>query len=223
MEDHTSGPCDGEVAMGGHAKRADARRNRAQVLQAAEVAFAEKGLGVPIDEIAQSAGVGVGTVYRHFPTKEALATAVVITRMEKLAEEAEDLTKSDDPGGALFGFVFQLAEQASAKRDLVEALLGAGIDVKASAKASWEKVEKAAHVLLGRAQQAGCVRTDIGFADLFGLVMGTCAYQGHDLEGSSRTRMLSVVCDGLRPGGSSAVESSVEASRSRLSRPSSRR
>ena len=70
-------------------KRADARRNRAQILVAAEICFAEQGVGVPIDDIARRACVGVGTVYRHFPTKEALAEAVVVTRMEKLDRRGE--------------------------------------------------------------------------------------------------------------------------------------
>jgi AcrR family transcriptional regulator len=194
--------------MEGCAKRADARRNRAQVLQAAEVEFAENGIGVPIDEIARKAGVGVGTVYRHFPTKESLVEAVVITRMEQLAEEAADLTKSDDPGGAFFGFLFRMAEQASAKRDLVEALLGAGVDLKEASAGVKDKVEEAAQVLLRRAQQAGCVRTDVELADLFGLVMGTCAYKDHEPQGCSQARMLSVVFDGLRPSGPSSSEAS---------------
>ena len=75
-------------------QRADARRNRAQILLAAEICFAEQGVGVPIDDIARRAGVGVGTVYRHFPTKEALAEAVVVTRVEKLVDEAKVLARA---------------------------------------------------------------------------------------------------------------------------------
>ena len=102
-------------------QRADARRNRLQILQAAETCFAEQGIGVPIDDIARSACVGVGTVYRHFPTKEALVEAVIITRMGKLTAEARALATSDDPTEAFFTFLERLAEEGSAKRDLVDA------------------------------------------------------------------------------------------------------
>ena len=74
--------------------RADARRNRAKVLEAAEEVFASEGLAVPIDEVARRAGVGVGTVYRHFPTKEALFEAIVVARLEALVERAEELGTS---------------------------------------------------------------------------------------------------------------------------------
>jgi AcrR family transcriptional regulator len=181
----------------GHSMRADARRNRAQILQAAETAFAEEGVGVPIDEIAQRACVGVGTVYRHFPTKEALFEAVIVTRMQALAEEAKALSDAEDPADALFGFLTRLATQACSKRDLVDALSGAGIEIKEASKAFKDDLESAMSVLLQRAQAAGDVRTDIQLEDIFGLVMGTCTLQHHE-PACNQERMLSVVCDGLR-------------------------
>src|SRR5260370_4133101 len=82
------------------AMRADARRNRARVLEVAQAVFATEGLAVPIDEIARRAGVGAGTVYRHFPTKEALFEAIVISRVERLTEEGGSLASAEDPGPA---------------------------------------------------------------------------------------------------------------------------
>ena len=181
----------------GHSMRADARRNRAQILQAAETAFAEEGVGVPIDEIAHRAGVGVGTVYRHFPTKEALFEAVIVTRMEALAEEAKAAADSDEPADALFEFLTRLATEGCAKRDLVEALSGAGIEIKQTSASFKHDLETAVSTLLKRAQDAGEVRSDIQLEEIFGLVMGTCALQHHE-PGCSQERMLSVVCDGLR-------------------------
>ena len=179
-------------------QRADARRNRAQILQAAETCFAEQGVVVPIDDIARLAGVGVGTVYRHFPTKEALIEAVVITRMEKLTAQARALATSDDPGAAFFSFLGRLADEGSAKRDLVDALGGAGIDLKQRTSAEKGELTDAIGVLLKRAQASGEVRPDVELDDLFVLVMGACASSPHAESGCSQQRLLSVVCDGLR-------------------------
>ena len=179
-------------------KRADARRNRAQILDAAEICFAEQGVGVPIDDIARRAGVGVGTVYRHFPTKEALAEAVVVTRMQMLVDEAGVLAQSDDPGGAFFDFLALLSKSGSEKRDLMDALSGAGIEVKERLSPEKDKLSAAMGTLLERAQRAGAVRGDVGLPDLFGLVMGTCASATHAETGCSQARMFSIVCDGLR-------------------------
>ena len=86
------------------------------MLEAAEEVFASEGLAVPIDEVARRAGVGVGTVYRHFPTKEALFEAIVVARLEALVERAEELCTSDDPGAAMFTFISELVDLAVKKR-----------------------------------------------------------------------------------------------------------
>jgi AcrR family transcriptional regulator len=178
-------------------KRADARRNRAQILEAAELLFAEQGIGVPIDEIAHKAGVGVGTVYRHFPTKEALAGAVVMSRMEALVAEAEGLTLSEDAGGAFFAFLELLSGEALAKHDLIDALSGAGIDFKEISSGIRPRLEEVSATLLERAQAAGEIRRDVEMADLFGLVIGTCEMAGKETR-CSHSRMMSIVLDGLR-------------------------
>ena len=182
--------------------RADARRNRDQILAAAEQAFSQDGLGVPVDEIARRAGVGAGTLYRHFPTKEALFEAVVVAHMEQLASEARAALESDTPSEALFGFIARLASEGRTKRNLVDALTGAGIDIKAVAAAPKAEFEQAFAALLEKAQRAGEVRPDLTVADLFGLVMGTCT-MADERDESSQRRMLSVVCAGLRPAADS--------------------
>ncbi|HUI04114.1 MAG TPA: helix-turn-helix domain-containing protein [Acidimicrobiales bacterium] len=179
--------------------RADARRNRLTILAAAEAVFAEKGASVPVDEVARRAGVGVGTLYRHFPTKEALFAAVIVHHMERLRDEARALADSDDPGGALFEFLALMAREGTSKRNLVDALSGAGIDIKDAAADTKAELEQAAGRLLARAQEAGQVRPDVTLADLVGLVMGACtAGEGGPPAGCSSARMISVVCDGLR-------------------------
>lgn len=177
--------------------RADARRNRALILAAAEAAFAEEGIGVPVDEIARRAGVGAGTLYRNFPTKEDLFQAVIGHHMDALAEHARALADSDEPGRALFEFLGRLVTEAGAKRNMVDALTGAGVDIKESMAPHKAEVERAAQVLLEQAQGAGAVRADVTLDDIIGLVMGACAFSGPQTE-SSQARMVSVVCDGLR-------------------------
>src|SRR5271155_5745707 len=110
--------------------RADARRNRDRVLEAARAAFGAEGSDVSLDEIARRAGVGAGTVYRHFPTKEALFEAVVLDRIRELVGEARALSDVPDPGRAFSSFVERLAREGARKRDLVEALAYDGIHLR---------------------------------------------------------------------------------------------
>ena len=85
--------------------RADAQRNRTRILDAAEVVFAAEGIEVPVDTIAEKAGVGVGTLYRHFPTKEKLCEAILLERLAGLTEDARAQADAADPGAAFFGFL----------------------------------------------------------------------------------------------------------------------
>jgi AcrR family transcriptional regulator len=179
--------------------RADARRNRELILAAADGAFADDGLTVPVDEIARRAGVGTGTLYRHFPTKEALFEAVLVSHMERLARYGQELASSDQPDEALFEFVGRIASEASSKRNLVDALSGAGYDIKATSSECKAAFEETFQVLLSRAQTAGLVRKDVQAADLMGLVMGACTAATYDGNDCSQARMLAVVFAGLRP------------------------
>ncbi len=177
--------------------RADAERNRQRVLEVAQQVFAAEGLAVPIDEIARRAGLGVGTLYRHFPTKEALFEAIVIGRMETLVEDARLGAKAADPGAALFGFLTRMVEEGSAKKDFHAAL--AGVDMKRITAAK-QRMKRAVHVLVARAQQASALRTDVGVDDVLTLVMGTVhAAERHGAGPAERRRLLQVVFDGLRP------------------------
>jgi AcrR family transcriptional regulator len=166
--------------------RADARRNRERVLDAARRAFAEQGYAVPLDEIAAAAGVGPGTVYRHFPTKEALFEAVSVANVEELAADARARAEAADPDLALGGFLELLAEQAFAKRDLPDALAGADM-------------HDALGVLLAKAQEAGGVRRDVTVSDLIALLKGLLHAVRTDPDPDVRHRLLAVIRDGLRP------------------------
>src|SRR6478672_731741 len=111
--------------------RADAARNRARVLEVAYETFAAEGLGVPIDEIARRAGVGAGTVYRHFPTKEDLFRAVIEDRISRIVDDGRALLAAGDPGEALFTFLRSTVLQWGATdRGLADSLAGVGIDIE---------------------------------------------------------------------------------------------
>ena len=115
--------------------RADAARNRARVLDIAYETFAAEGFSVPIDEIARRAGVGAGTVYRHFPTKEALFQAVIEGRMRHLVADGRALLDEPEPGEALFTFLRSMVLQWGATdRGLVDALGRLGIDIERRAR-----------------------------------------------------------------------------------------
>jgi AcrR family transcriptional regulator len=178
--------------------RADARRNRARVLEAAQKAFAAEGLAVPLDEIARRAGVGAGTVYRHFPSKDALFEAVILDRLEQLVDDACALADADDPGEAFFTVFASAVGRASLNRALCEALAaGPGLSFKAAPDVRGRYLE-ALEVLLARAQKAGAVRTDVDVADVRDLMVGCMAMEQQ--HGGSPGRVTAIVCDGLRPG-----------------------
>jgi AcrR family transcriptional regulator len=174
--------------------RADAQRNRDKVLRAAQDAFAASGYGVPLDEIAAMAGVGPGTVYRHFPSKEELFEAVVTARLRDLIAAARGLATDPDPGQAFFGFLGRFRQEAAAKRDLPDAIAIPG--------SLQDELHAALDVLLRRAQQAGAVRADVTTQDLTALLKGLLRTindlpPGTGDEGRT-DRLLTVVTDGLR-------------------------
>jgi AcrR family transcriptional regulator len=179
--------------------RADARRNRARLLEAAREAFAAEGLAVPLDEIARRAGVGPGTLYRHFPTKEALFEAVVDDRLRDLADTARGLRSAEDAGAALFTLIDRLAAEAAVKKDLVDALAGAGVEVRNSLAATAGDLREEIGHLLARAQRHGAVRPDLDIADLMALLSGLfAALTAPAHRRADPARALAVLRAGLR-------------------------
>ncbi|WP_327070793.1 TetR/AcrR family transcriptional regulator [Kitasatospora sp. NBC_01302] len=188
---------------GGRRLRADARRNRARVLEAAREVFAAEGLAVPLDEIARRAGVGAGTVYRHFPTKEALFEAVVTDRIKALTKAGhEALARIDagaDPGEAFFGQLAVVVADAGSKMDLADALVGAGVDLQQATLDAAGDLRATLGELLTRAQSADAVRTDIDVADLHALVAGAVAAERARATDTRPGRLTQIISDGLRP------------------------
>jgi len=177
--------------------RADAARNRARVLEVAYETFAQEGLSVPIDEIARRAGVGAGTVYRHFPTKEALFEAIATNRLQHLVDGAAAYLDAEDPGEAFFAYLAQLIAEGKADQGLVDALAGIGFDVAAAIPDAEKRFLDNLEDLLTRAQRAGAVRADIGVKDVKALLVGCQAMQRYSDDPGTAARTLAVVRDGL--------------------------
>jgi AcrR family transcriptional regulator len=184
--------------------RADARRNRAAIVRAARAVFAKYGRDAQMDDVARRAKVGVGTVYRHFPTKQALLAAIAEDRFRQLAVHAQAALEIDDPWAALTTFVRRGAELHASDRALSELLIAEPHLMRTAALAS-EGLQPSIEALVTRAQTAGVVRADARWEDV---PMMFCAL-GH-VEGPPRAswqRMLVLVLDGLRaPGGSPLPE-----------------
>jgi AcrR family transcriptional regulator len=167
--------------------RADARRNRARILAAAEEVFAERGAAASTEEVAAAAGVAIGTVFRHFPTKQDLLGAILKELLAELAEQAAH----DD----LFGFFTRVVTAAGEKKFVVELLAGHGVEVEVAGVVG--SLSSAVGELLSAAQDAGQVRADVQLDEVLALL--TAAGQGAlrwtpDL----RRRTLEVIFAGLR-------------------------
>ena len=182
------------------AQRSDARSNRARILDAAEEVFGRGGESASTEEVARLAGVGIGTVFRHFPAKADLLNEVLARRFERLRERAERLAGSADPGQALFGLFTEMVSDAPSKIAIAEALVEAGGETAAQSRAEQasQELSQAVGVLLARAQEAGAVRPDVELPELYALLIGMSRAAAYaQLDPGVRARALGVVFDGL--------------------------
>ncbi|MBO3733159.1 SbtR family transcriptional regulator [Glycomyces niveus] len=177
------------------AERSDSQRNRQNVLETADRLFAERGAAVSLNEIAVAAGVGAGTVYRHFPTKDALLATVLDQRLGQLGEYGERALAMPDPEAAFFSYLRFITEQALANRAICEALVARG-DWQEPSKAIGRCVlDSPLSLLLARAQRAGVVRGDLDVEDVRALLTGCTAR----IDDPARAqRLLEVLWDGFR-------------------------
>ena len=179
--------------------RADARRNRARVLDAAEAVFTAKGVSASTEEIARAAGVGVGTVFRHFPTKKDLLTAIMQARLERVFARAGALAADGDPATAFFTFFTWMLEQSAAKKTVMEVAGEQGIALPKP----MEEFRRAVDALLTGARRAGTVRADAALPEVMALLIGTCqAAMRGGWDERLREATLTIIFDGLRPAGS---------------------
>jgi AcrR family transcriptional regulator len=180
--------------------RADAVRNKKLIVRAAREVFATAGLAASIDEIAQRAGVGTGTLYRHFPTKEALFEAIVIGRVEELVEEARRLIAGSDPKTAFFELLSQLVRHGDGHKDLMDALGKQSFDLQKAVPELLAEMWNALGQLLEQAQQVGTVRRDVQLSHVQALVSAACTALDREDCGDGLDRVVwTVISDGLRP------------------------
>ncbi|MEV6931014.1 helix-turn-helix domain-containing protein [Dactylosporangium sp. NPDC051485] len=186
--------------MGERTQRVDARANHGRILDVAEDVFGRGGEAASTEEVARLAGVGIATVFRHFPTKAALLQAVLVRRFDRLREQAEALLDTADPGAAFYGFFRHLVADAATKIAIGDALLGAGGDVHGAATEAGNGLRRAVGALLARAQRAGAVRDDAELPEVYALLVAMSRTAAHSsLDDETRDRALAIVFDGLTP------------------------
>jgi AcrR family transcriptional regulator len=176
-------------------KRADARRNYEKLIAAAREEFAEEGTGATLEDVARRAGVGIGTLYRHFPTRQDLLEAVYLDEVQAICDSAEKYV-DQPPLEALTGWLHEFVGFAAKKRALAEELF-AYVDRDSPVFSSCANaIYGAGEDLLKRAQEAGAVRPDVDISDVTKMVGGIAAIRTADAE--QIDRILGLALDGLR-------------------------
>jgi AcrR family transcriptional regulator len=180
--------------------RADARANRHRILVAADALFASQGLAVPLDEIARHAGLGPGTLHRHFPTKNGLVAAVALEHLEVLVAAAERRVGEDDPVAALRDQLTQMMTAGDHHAPLKQALAGSPADVAWSQTDVARRLRAALGDLLLRAQNLGAVSPDLSADHLIALIAGAYAAiqrAGIPAESPDGQRLTNITLTGL--------------------------
>ncbi|MFH8368448.1 TetR/AcrR family transcriptional regulator [Streptomyces sp. NPDC018031] len=184
----------------GRPKRADARRNYERLLAEARTAFTEHGTDASLEDIARRAGVGIGTLYRHFPNRTALMGAVFYGEMDALMARSEELAGAPEPCRALVDWLRAVIDHASTYRGLSRAFLCASAEESTELTRCSEPIHQAGSALLARAQGAGSVRPDVEIADLMQLTnaIALAVEQSPDDPGLA-DRLLTLTFTGLKP------------------------
>ena len=186
----------------GKALRADAARNRARLLDAATKQFAERGVETSLDDVAKAAGVGIGTLYRHFPTREDLVLAVYGAQIDALDERSRELATSEDPGEALREWMRGFVDFYAVKQGMVT-LLRTMMDGSRSEHfvQTRETLRVAAERMLAPAIEAGVIRQDVAAPELLRALGGICLTSDpRSTPPSSTLSLVDLVYDGLRYG-----------------------
>jgi AcrR family transcriptional regulator len=206
------------------ALRADAERNRRRILDAARRVFAEEGLGVGVDAVARTAGVGVGTLYRRFPTKQDLLAAVIEDGVCRLAEEVEQVESLDDPWQAFEATVRAFAETIARDRGFYEVIHGTPEFIP-MARESKLRLMDSVQRMLTRAQKAGVVRKDIVADDIgvFAQVAARMPRWRLEAQPELWTRYLALALDGMRPEAATELPHGPPASPLEAAKPATRR
>ena len=181
--------------------RADALRNRERILEEAKTAFTHAGSEVSLDDVARQAGVGVGTVYRHFPTREALLESVYRAEVGKLAEEARKLTDSLPPLDALRSWMMLFVDYIATKKIIAPALNSIVGGPTKLFEASGAQIKDAIRSLVTRAVDSGDIRADLEPLDLFRALVGVSNVASAPDWQQSAKRLVDILLLGSRPPG----------------------
>jgi AcrR family transcriptional regulator len=188
-------PPDQGLARPAEQLRADARQNHARLISAATEAFAEKGADAPLEDIARRAGVGIGTLYRHFPSRLDLQAAVFRTQVRAVCDQGDALLRTDSPGAAFASWARALAAYLVTKRGLSRTLIDA-VGVESELLTScWTTMRETTERLLVNAQRAGVIRSDVTAMDVMRLIHGVAVSSEKDRERTDH--LLSITLDGL--------------------------
>jgi AcrR family transcriptional regulator len=180
------------------AVRADAVRNRQRLLTAAREAFTSGQEDVTLEAIAQRAGVGIGTLYRHFPAREALVEAVYRQELDQLRTIAADLLESGEPSVALRTWMDHFADYVAAKRGMAETLRAVIASGAISSSETRDTLIAAIRSLLDAGATAGVIRNDVNAEDVLATLTGICLTAGGPEQRGQAGRMLDLLMDGLR-------------------------
>jgi AcrR family transcriptional regulator len=178
--------------------RADAQRNRVRLLETAKAAFAEKGPGASLDEIARTAGVGAGTLYRHFPTRDALIEAVYRNETEQLVAAATRLAETHSPTGALREWLLLFVDHMATKHGMSEALNSIVGGPSELYSVSAEQMKRAIAKLIDRAVASGDIRLDNDPLDLLRALAGVANMSAGPDGKQAAKRMVDILIAGIR-------------------------
>ncbi|MEU5269241.1 TetR/AcrR family transcriptional regulator [Streptomyces hygroscopicus] len=184
----------------GRPLRADAQRNREKILATAVRVFAEEGLNAHLERIAKEAGVGTGTLYRNFPTRELLIEAAYRSELARLCDAAPELLATLPPREALRAWLGRFMDYANAKLGMADALRGvvaSGVNPYAR---SHEMIQDALARLMDAAVTAGVIRSDISATDMFAALTGIALASGQPEQREQADRLLDLTLDGLSTG-----------------------
>jgi len=183
----------------GRKPRADAQRNRERILEVAKLAFTRSGANASLDDIASQAGVGPGTLYRHFPTREELLQAVYRSEMEKLVAAERKFAQTMPPIAALRAWLLLFVDAIEAKKLIAPALNSLLGDPKKVFAASYAQMQQAIHALVNRAIKSGDLRKDVKPMDVLHALVGVAYVPSHPDWQQSAKRLVDILIAGSRP------------------------
>jgi AcrR family transcriptional regulator len=185
---------------GSRSLRADAQRNRDRLLDVAVRAFSRDGPDVTLDAIAREAGVGIGTLYRHFPTREALVEAVYRNELGRLCDAVADLLRDMPPDEALRSWMDRFVDYMTTKRGMADALRAVIASGGNPFAQSRDRMSAAITTLLHAGAAAGTVRPDVEPGDVLVSLSGVSLAAGEPAQRDQARRLLDLLMDGLRYG-----------------------